>query len=141
MRTWRLSQDEGFSLPEVCVAAGLVATALVTLASLFTLSIDAVLTARDRTHATVLAQQKLEELLAPGDDAPPAAGVEALDLFGRVVDADDEPGGAPYLRRWRVMPAAAPGGARVLEMEGSRQAAGARPQSRVRLVTLRRGAP
>jgi hypothetical protein len=59
----RFSAD-GFSLVEVLVATGLLATALVTLAQLFALSTSTNLTARHVSYTTVLAQQKLEELRA-----------------------------------------------------------------------------
>lgn len=55
-------RDDGFSLVEVIVAACLLAVALCTLAQLFVIGIQSNLDARRMTEATVLAQQKLEEL-------------------------------------------------------------------------------
>jgi type II secretory pathway pseudopilin PulG len=63
MRAERHSES-GFSLIEVLVAAGLLAVALITLVQLFVLAIQSNLDARSTTDATVLAQQKLEELRA-----------------------------------------------------------------------------
>jgi type II secretory pathway pseudopilin PulG len=70
----RSSQD-GFSLVEVLVAAGLLATVLVSLAELFALSARANLASRNTTYASILAAQKLEELrsLAWGFDPGGAA--------------------------------------------------------------------
>ena len=52
----------GFSLVEVLVATALLATAIVTLAQLFAISTRTNLGSHNSTFATVLAQQKLEEL-------------------------------------------------------------------------------
>jgi len=54
--------EGGFSLVEVIVATSLLATALVTLAQLFAISTKTNLSSRNTTYATVLAQQKVEEL-------------------------------------------------------------------------------
>lgn len=56
------SSESGFSLIEVLVALGILATALVSLAQLFAASTASNLGARSTTYATVLAEQKLEEL-------------------------------------------------------------------------------
>ena len=55
--------ESGFTLPEAAVAAGLLASALVALAGLFTLSIQSGFESRTRTSETLLAQQKVEELV------------------------------------------------------------------------------
>lgn len=61
----RLSADQsGFSLIEVLVASGLLASALIALAQLFAISTATNLSSRNTTYATVLAEQKLEELRA-----------------------------------------------------------------------------
>ena len=60
----RFSSNAGFSLIEVLVATGLLATAVVTLAQLFVVSTRSNMGARNSTYATVLAEQKLEELRA-----------------------------------------------------------------------------
>jgi type II secretory pathway pseudopilin PulG len=54
--------EEGFTLVETMVAVGLLATALVTLAQLFAISTRSNIASRSTTYATVLAEQKLEEL-------------------------------------------------------------------------------
>lgn len=54
----------GFSLIETTIAMGLLAGALVTLAQLFALSTRSNVSAKTTTYATVLAEQKLEELRA-----------------------------------------------------------------------------
>jgi hypothetical protein len=58
------NNDSGFSLAEVMVASGLLATALITLAQLFAVSTRTNLGSRNTSYATVLAEQKLEELRA-----------------------------------------------------------------------------
>ena len=54
----------GFSLLEVMVATGLLATALVSLAQLFVISTKSNIGSHNTTYAAVLAEQKLEELRA-----------------------------------------------------------------------------
>jgi hypothetical protein len=141
MRARRLSPDDGFSLAEVCVAAGLVATALVTLAALFSAAIDAMLIARERSQTSLHAQQKLEELIAPDGEVQPQAGAEGLDQSGVVVDAGDVEGHALFERRWRVQPAVGGPPGRVLEVEGARRSPGARAPARSRIITLRQDQP
>ena len=58
------SSDAGFSLLEVLVATGLLAAAVVTLAQLFAVSTRANLGARNVSYASILAEQKVEELRA-----------------------------------------------------------------------------
>jgi type II secretory pathway pseudopilin PulG len=56
--------ESGFSLVEVMVATGLLATALVSLAQMFVISTRSNIGSRNTTYASVLAEQKLEELRA-----------------------------------------------------------------------------
>jgi type II secretory pathway pseudopilin PulG len=56
------SREGGFSLVEVLVATGLLAVALTTLAQLFAVSTKANSSARATSIASVLAQQKMEQL-------------------------------------------------------------------------------
>jgi type II secretory pathway pseudopilin PulG len=56
--------ESGFSLVEVMVATGLLATALVSLAQLFVISTRSNIGSHNTTYASVLAGQKLEELRA-----------------------------------------------------------------------------
>jgi type II secretory pathway pseudopilin PulG len=58
------NRQSGFSLVEVMIATGLMATAVVTLAQLFALSTQTNVSSRSTTYASVLAEQKLEELRA-----------------------------------------------------------------------------
>ena len=58
----RASADAGFSLVEVLIASLILTTGLLTLAQLFTISTRSNLTARATTYASILAEQKLEEL-------------------------------------------------------------------------------
>ena len=58
------NDESGFSLVEVMVATGLLVTALVTLAQLFVISTRSNIGSHNTTYASVLAQQKLEELRA-----------------------------------------------------------------------------
>jgi type II secretory pathway pseudopilin PulG len=90
----RSSADGGFSLVEVLVATGLLATALVTLAQLFAISTSSNLTARHVSYATVLAEQKVEELraLAWGYDSD---GLPTSDITSNT--ATDEPDGGTGL--------------------------------------------
>jgi prepilin-type N-terminal cleavage/methylation domain-containing protein len=96
--------DQGFSLIEVIVATGVLCTASVALLSLFLSSADAMLAARHRTVASILARAKLEELLsdpavarigALGEDIISAGGATAADATGT------------YRRQWSVAPSAA----------------------------------
>ena len=56
--------ESGFSLVEVMVATGLLATALISLAQLFVISTRSNIGSHNTTYASVLAEQKLEELRA-----------------------------------------------------------------------------
>lgn len=58
------SSEAGFSLLEVLVATALLATAVVTLGQLFAVSTRANLGARNTSYASILAEQKVEELRA-----------------------------------------------------------------------------
>jgi hypothetical protein len=134
--------QSGFSLIEVCIAAGLLGAALVNLAVLFTTALDANLGARHRTYATVLAQQKLERLRieAPGA-ALPLAGFELIDRAGRAID------GGPladtvFARRWSIeWPPGAPAGLALLQVEVRRHPPDARAPAAVSMATLIRRLP
>ncbi len=60
----RFNSDGGFSLIEVMMASGILATALIALAQLFIVALTANTSARSTTYASVLAEQKIEELRA-----------------------------------------------------------------------------
>jgi Tfp pilus assembly protein PilV len=140
----RVSPSEaGFSLLEVCMAAGLVAAALVTLAALFAAAIESNLAARHQTYAVVLAQHKIEELraIAPALEAP-AAGVEYLDLAGLVVRGGAPPPGTAFERRWSVAPlAAGAAGLLVIDVSVIPRANRALERHDARVATIVRGRP
>lgn len=56
------SSERGFSLVETIVSMGILATALIAMAQLFTLATTQNLSARATTSATILARQKVEQL-------------------------------------------------------------------------------
>lgn len=87
--------DDGFSLVEVLVATAVLVVGLVALAQLFAVATVSNISARQTTHATLLAAQKLEELrsLAWGQTSPP--GLTPLE--------DRDTVGA-YTRRWTLAP-------------------------------------
>jgi type II secretory pathway pseudopilin PulG len=60
----KFSSASGFSLIETMVATGILSAALVALAQLFAMSTQTNTSARDTTFATVLAEQKIEQLRA-----------------------------------------------------------------------------
>lgn len=99
-----LTAVHGFSLVEVLIASGLLATAVVSLAHLFAVATDANRAAGEITWATVLAAQKLEELRAAPFPQPSAAlSVDYLDSRGNRLD---DPGSTrrAYTRRWWIEP-------------------------------------
>jgi prepilin-type N-terminal cleavage/methylation domain-containing protein len=57
-----MRSERGFSLIEVIVATGVLVVALVSLSEVFGMAIRSNIASRATTHATILAQQKLEEL-------------------------------------------------------------------------------
>lgn len=62
MAKYSFSKEGGFSLAEVLVAVGITTTALLALAQLFAMAVSANTAAKNTTFATVLAEQKLEQL-------------------------------------------------------------------------------
>ena len=107
----------GFSLLEVLVATSILAVGVAGLAQLLVLAADANVRARQTTVATVLAQQKIEDLVPEaaagsltaspsGTLAGPVAGYcDFVDRTGRVLGAGPlPPRGSAYLRRWSAEP-------------------------------------
>ena len=86
----RFSNDAGFSLIETVVATSLLATALVTVAQLFAMATSSNLSARDTSFATMLAEQKMEQLrsLTWGFDA---VGLPVSDLTTNTAVDPEEP--------------------------------------------------
>jgi type II secretory pathway pseudopilin PulG len=117
----------GFSLIETLVATALTITALVSLAQVVLIAARALQEARLASLASVLAQQKMEELraLAWGFDAeglhlsdeglaPSPADAMARNVAGycefldergeRLGDGTDPPAGTAFVRRWSIAP-------------------------------------
>ncbi len=155
-RSWR--GDEGFSLVEVLVAAGILASAVVAVAHLFVLSARANFAARRVSDASILAGRKLEELRADGALSPSPAGalqentagyVDFVDALGNTLaGSGSAPGAAVYTRRWSIEPLPAnPADALVLQVLVTpfrdRGGATARlpEEARVATVRTRRGQP
>jgi type II secretory pathway pseudopilin PulG len=86
----RFSNAAGFSLIETVVATSLLATALVTVAQLFAMATSSNLSARDTSFATMLAEQKMEQLrsLTWGFDA---VGLPLSDLTTNTAVSPEEP--------------------------------------------------
>jgi Tfp pilus assembly protein PilV len=139
MRNSPLRSDSGASLPEVCVAAGLVATAAVTLTALFALAAEANRTAGDLMHAAMLARQTLEALRRPAGAALPPSGDDVVDRTGAPPAAASIVFGATYQRRWQTE--AFPAGTTLIEVEVTSTPAGRRQPIRVRLAGLARVSP
>jgi len=140
----RPTVPHGFSLVEVLIATGLLATVIASLPHLFAIATRANLDAGDTTWATVLAAQKVEELRAEPFPEP-LRSVDYLDSGGKRLD---DPGSTrwAYTRRWWIEPlSSAPGNTVVITVVVSRYRSGdedardAEVQRReaVRLVTLR----
>jgi hypothetical protein len=97
-RRWapRAIADGGFSLLETIVASAVLSTAVVSLAQLFALAVQATASARDTSYASVLAAQKLEELrsLAWGFDEN---GLPVTDVVSDLASDPIAPSGGPGL--------------------------------------------
>lgn len=91
----------GFSLVEVLVATAIVVVALAGLAQVFVIATAANNGSKARTVATILAREKLEDLMASDGNA--GGGADFLDARGQWLgEGETPPGGAAYLRRWSV---------------------------------------
>ena len=99
----RSNLPRGFSLVEALIAATIVSVALAGLAQLFVIAVAANQRARSRTVATVLAQEKLEELMAI--DGEVISGTDFIDSRGQWIgDGHSPPPGTFYVRRWIAEP-------------------------------------
>jgi prepilin-type N-terminal cleavage/methylation domain-containing protein len=106
--------ERGFSLLEVLVATTIVTVGVSALAQLTVLGAHTNLRARHATTAAVLAQDKMEELLAAEAGtlapSPPDALGHDVDGFADFIDAAGHtmggspaaPPGSAYLRRWSI---------------------------------------
>ena len=117
VRVSRLSRrDDGFSLLEALVATSIVTVGVAALAQLAGWSLYANVQARRTSIASVLAQQKVEELVAEaaaGGLIPSPAGALASDVAGycdfvdrtgRPLGAGPAPPAGAYARRWSIEP-------------------------------------
>ena len=95
--------EPGFSLIEVIVATGVLCTAAAALLSLFLSSADAMLAARHRTVASMLARAKLEELRSDPEVARLGTTDEDVVSAGGAAAADAN---GAYRRQWVVAPSA-----------------------------------
>jgi type II secretory pathway pseudopilin PulG len=93
--------SRGCSLLEVLVATSLVAVGLVAVAQLVALGSNANRLSRQTTVAAVLAQQKMEELVAEADAGLTESPAGALE--GNVAGFFDTIDGA-FVRRWSIEP-------------------------------------
>lgn len=93
----------GFSLIEVLIATTIVVVALAGLAQVFVIASAASHGSKARTVATILALEKLEELLA--FDEGIGGGADFIDARGqRLESGGSPPQGTAYVRRWVVEP-------------------------------------
>lgn len=146
-----MRRDTGCSLLEVLVATSVVVVAVVALAQLCGIAIDTNARARSTTFAVLVAEAKMEALVATCAAADAIGATLAASPAG-ALDRDTpgffeyvEQNGATYLRRWSIDPLpASPDAARVLQVVAirSRGAADAdrdvtrRPEA-ARLITVR----
>lgn len=110
----RCHAQVGTTLIEATIAIGLLATAAVSLAGLASVAIRSSTSARDRSVATVLAMQKMEQLTqrpaalaaSPLDAVwrDVVGFVEYVDAAGRSTTLPPVGGGRVYVRRWAVVP-------------------------------------
>jgi hypothetical protein len=92
----RFSREAGFSLLEVMIASGILATALIALGQLFAVALMANTSSRSTTYASVLAEQKMEELraLTWGFDT---SGLPVTDTTTDTASSEDDAAGGTGL--------------------------------------------
>lgn len=130
-----MSAERGFSILEVLVATTIMTVGLVSVAQLFAVAVRTNLGARTTTVATVLAEQKMEELVSGAPQGAVAGSVDYTDAGGNVLGGGDmAPSGTVYIRRWSVAPLPTdPANAFVLQVLVTRPGAA----ERARLVSVR----
>lgn len=99
----RAGHDRGFSLIEALITIFVMGIMLLGIAQLIGVSVHLKKASEDVTSATVLAEQKLEELKNVEFDTLAAGGSVNVDLAGFFDTPDvDGDGAADYTRRWEV---------------------------------------
>ena len=143
--------NQGCSLLEVLVATSVVVVAVAALAQLFGVAIHTNARARSTTFAVLLAEERMETLVATfaAQDAIgvtlPASPAGALDRDTPGCFDYVEQNGATWLRRWSIDPLpASPDNARILQVVAIRSRGAADADSDVtrrpdaaRLITVR----
>lgn len=121
---------------EVLISMGILLVALASIPHLFLAAARANADAGDATWATVLAAQKIEELVA--GPAPVLTGGELTDYLDPSGAPAEVPAPRAFVRRWSVEPfAVAPDRTLVLSVAVSRYREGGTPAPEsARLVTL-----
>jgi prepilin-type N-terminal cleavage/methylation domain-containing protein len=127
--------ESGYSLLETLVAVSLIAIGLSALAQLLAVSIHANARARRSSVASVLAEEKMEQLRGLGGSLSPQPGTsldvntpglcDFLDEYGRSLGTGlVPPPGTAYLRRWSITPVPAdPAGSFLLQVVVARSVA------------------
>ena len=131
--------QRGFSLIETLIATSLLAGAVVTLAQFVAAGVQSGAAARARGAATVVAEQKMEQLHAlpwAGILAVPPVSTDYLDASGeeQCPGANAPCGEAMYVREWSVSPAPFSTGVMMIEVDVSLVGKG---HGSARLVTAR----
>jgi prepilin-type N-terminal cleavage/methylation domain-containing protein len=114
MRGRPVDRERGFSLLEVLCAMTILVIGLAALAQLLTLSTRVNHSAKTTTVATVVAAQKMEEMLSDTGLSPSPADslkrntsgyCDFVDRSGRQLGSGPSPpGGTVYIRRWSAEP-------------------------------------
>lgn len=96
--------EEGVSLIETLLALSLMGMLILGVTAVFMTAVRAGLSSRQLTEETVLAQEKMEELLAIDFDSLTAGGNldTSVTGFNDSIDADSN-GVDDYFRRWQVV--------------------------------------
>jgi prepilin-type N-terminal cleavage/methylation domain-containing protein len=97
------SASRGFTLIEVLIAMGLLATLCGGVSMLLTQTLVSLDRSRQREQAMVLARAKLEQLASASPDALAASGTESVDADGAGAGAGVGVGvGSGYVRQWLI---------------------------------------
>ena len=103
VRARLLESPSGFSLAETLIAVTILASGLLSLAQVFTVSAASIKRARQVSTAAILASQKLEELRTlPAAEVRDEGRVEYIDGRGSVLPSGARLGAAAYTRLWAM---------------------------------------